>query len=428
MLSCSKEGEDDYNSADECDGSIAINNTNEIEGYSDKISYNVGDSVSLKIHSLTPLINVDVYHYGENSILVHTANNIAANQQNYNCRSYSYGCDWQTTYTFFLSTNLKPGIYAAHITNGLSESDYISFVVKNPNLANNDVLVLAATNTWQAYNQWSNQSFYNYGLSEQITSSTIVSFMRPNTADSPLGNTGHLVNAELHLHRWLEYMGYGFDVIADIDLHEDANILNNYKVLILNVHPEYWTLAMYKHLIEYLENGGNLMYLGGNGVYWRVALAFDRIEVKKTGGYHGYDLGIGGKWREIGRPESQYLGVEYTRPGINTYAAYSIVQSNHWVFNGTTLNNGDLIGENCLNGGKASGHETDKMSNYSPSNCILLAKGLNPNGSGAEMVYYQNVSNNSKVFSVGSITYTGSLAVDTNISRITKNVLDNFIQ
>lgn len=45
-LSYSKK-EDDYNSADECDVSKIINNTNEVEGYADKVSYYAGEAVSL---------------------------------------------------------------------------------------------------------------------------------------------------------------------------------------------------------------------------------------------------------------------------------------------------------------------------------------------------------------------------------------------
>jgi hypothetical protein len=223
-------------------------------------------------------------------------------------------------------------------------------------------------------------------------------------------------------------MGHDYDVIADIDLHNDASLLDNYKVLILNCHPEYWTTEMYQHLTDYLENGGNLMYLGANGVYWRVALAFNRIEVKKQGDTHLYDSGKGGMWRDLGKPESAVLGIHYTEVGYGTYAPYSVLLPNHWVFDNTNLNQGDLIGEVSLNRSGASGHETDKVSPYSPQNIQILAQGQNPNNGGADMIFYQDSISGSKVFSVGSITYTGSLSVDSNISTITNNVILNFLQ
>ena len=70
--------------------------------------------------------------------------------------------------------------------------------------------------------------------------------------------------------------------------------------------------------------------------------------------------------------------------------------------------------------------ETDKITVSSPANIELLAKGLNPDGGGAEIVYHCTASGG-EVFSVGSISYPSSLPVDDSISRITANVLDRFL-
>ena len=105
------------------------------------------------------------------------------------------------------------------------------------------------------------------------------------------------------------------------------------------------------------------------------------------------------------------------------------IDASHWVFAGTGLSDGDVFGEQCLHvrcHGGASGHETDKMSPSSPTNCRLLAKGLNPDDGGAEMVYFDTNSGGA-VFSVGSISYPCSLPVDENISKITRNVLTRML-
>ncbi len=423
IVSCT---EKDNNDDQECDNSVLITNTHKVEGYTDKISYFPGETVNFKIHSNSNLIDLDIYHYGASTNLIHSITGVSSYVQNYYCRSYSYGCDWETTYQFDVPQDAVSGIYSAHITNDLDELCYITFVVKNNNLSTNKILVMASTNTWQAYNNWLDQSFYTYDLSEETHNSTIVSFQRPNIVDNPIGNKGHTVSGELHLHRWLENNNYGFDVAADIDLHENPNLLDAYKVLILNVHPEYWTLEMYNNMIHFLDDGGRLMYLGGNGIYWRVALKYDRIEVRKTGEEHTYTEGKGGKFRSLGMSESRHLGVEYTNTGIHTYAPYKVFSSGHWIYNNTGVTNGQLIGETSLNNGKASGWETDKITEHSPSNIIILGIGTNLDNGGANIVYYDK-PNGSKVFSVGSITYTGSLSVDTVIHQMTKNVLDNFL-
>jgi hypothetical protein len=57
----------------------------------------------------------------------------------------------------------------------------------------------------------------------------------------------------------------------------------------------------------------------------------------------------------------------------------------------------------------------------------MLAKGLNPDDGGAEIVQY-DVASGGSVFSVGSITWPASLLVDEYTSQITKNVLDRAVK
>ena len=72
-------------------------------------------------------------------------------------------------------------------------------------------------------------------------------------------------------------------------------------------------------------------------------------------------------------------------------------------------------------------HETDKISQSSPENVQLLAKGTNVDDGGAEMVIHQP-GGGGGVFSVGSITYVSSILVDDAVSRITSNVLRRFLE
>ncbi|HUE16070.1 MAG TPA: N,N-dimethylformamidase beta subunit family domain-containing protein, partial [Planctomycetaceae bacterium] len=77
--------------------------------------------------------------------------------------------------------------------------------------------------------------------------------------------------------------------------------------------------------------------------------------------------------------------------------------------------------------GGASGHETDKISASSPRNVHLLAKGLNADNGGAEMVCFDTPGGGA-VFSAGSICYISSLLVDEAVSTITANVLRRFTE
>src|SRR5262249_21000740 len=40
-----------------------------------------------------------------------------------------------------------------------------------------------------------------------------------------------------------------------------------YDRLILSTHPEYWTVEMYDNLRAFLDKGGVVLYLGGNGIF-----------------------------------------------------------------------------------------------------------------------------------------------------------------
>jgi N,N-dimethylformamidase len=127
--------------------------------------------------------------------------------------------------------------------------------------------------------------------------------------------------------------------------------------------------------------------------------------------------------------EANLLGVVCTDAGIMTAAPYRVVAADHWVFEGTGLRDGDLFGQKSLQErihGGASGHETDKRSPHSPPGTVLLAKGINPDEGGAEIVYYETPGGGA-VFSVGSITYVPCVLVDDAISRITANVINRFL-
>ena len=100
---------------------------------------------------------------------------------------------------------------------------------------------------------------------------------------------------------------------------------------------------MYDVLENHLRTGGNLMYLGGNGVYAKVVYdpTLRRLETIKPGTEHRYENSTGGLWRNLNRPESSLLRVEYDSRVFNTFHAYKVKKESHWIFNNTGLKNGD---------------------------------------------------------------------------------------
>ncbi|MGH7139279.1 MAG: N,N-dimethylformamidase beta subunit family domain-containing protein, partial [Pirellulales bacterium] len=127
--------------------------------------------------------------------------------------------------------------------------------------------------------------------------------------------------------------------------------------------------------------------------------------------------------------EANLLGVVFSEAGAMTGAPYRVVEPDHWVFAGTGLKRDDLFGLHSLHcrcPGGASAHETDKISPSSPAGVKLLAKGLNRDNGGAEMIYY-DTAGGGEVFSAGSIAWPSCVLIDEAVSKITANVLRRFL-
>ena len=279
--------------------------------------------------------------------------------------------------------------------------------------------------------------------------------------------------ADTHLTGWLDRMGIAFDVITDHDLDEKGvELLAPYKVVLTGSHPEYHTEGTLDALQTYTETGGRLMYLGGNGFYWRVALSPKvpgAIEVRRTEGgirtwaaepgeyYHAFDGAYGGLWRRSDRAPNLLCGIGFSSQGTfvgDSYRQSPAARDNRhaWVFEGVK---DELFGGYGFSGGGAAGFELDRLDHRlgSPLNAVVLASseghdrknfvvvheerlGFTTTIPGqtleelirADMTYIEKPKGGA-VFSVGSITYCGSLpynGFDNDVSRLTFNVVNRF--
>lgn len=373
----------------------------------------------------------------------------------------------------------RSGLYYLH-AKGEKTGEFFSFPwVVAPAQPTAKIAVLASTNTWLAYNNFGGRS--NYVNANRLPDEPAVNARQdliryteagsfnewgfqdheyqPLSFDRPeIGNivreheevtdpiTGRLpcgmAPAEWRMLGWLEREGFGYDYYSEWQLHNGDLDLDAYKILILSVHPEYWSRTMYQKVKSWVhERGGRLMYLGGNGLNCEVEfLAEDRLRFRTflapgVGGALGMpdpadpSRYLDSRMHRTLESEASLLGVVCTDSGIMTAAPYRVVRDDHWIFAGTGLRNGDLFGKDSLQeriSGGASGHETDKMSPHSPPGTIMVAKGTNQDDGGAEIVTYETASGGA-VFSVGSITWVASVLVDDAVSRVTANVITRFL-
>ena len=273
--------------------------------------------------------------------------------------------------------------------------------------------------------------------------------------------------ADSHLISWLHAKGIPYDLITDSELHNDGvAAIADYAALLTGSHPEYHTCETLDALTAYRDQGGALHYLGGNGFYWRIARHSEDpglLEIRRAEDglrawasepgeyYHAFDGTYGGLWRRSGRAPQQLVGIGFTAQGVFTGMPYH--RSCHdpafdWVFDGIE---GDVIGDFGFSGHGAAGFELDRIDPMlgSDQDITILAQSYDTanefmlvpeeqlthltNLSGgpedavkrADMVYFETVGGG-RVFSVGSITFCGSLPwnnFDNSVSRLLHNVL-----
>ena len=281
--------------------------------------------------------------------------------------------------------------------------------------------------------------------------------------------------ADSHLLMWLAHKGHDVDLVTDYELHhEGAALLAKYKTVVTGSHPEYHTDRMLDALQTYRDTGGRLVYLGGNGFYWKIALDPARdgiVEIRRAEGgirawaaepgeyYNQYDGEYGGLWRRNARPPQKLVGVGFTAQGNFVGSCYRIkpdARANPkvgWIFEGIEA---DTVGSDGFSGHGAAGFELDRVDKRlgSPENAIVVAASENHPPEApwvlvpeeqlthittipgethkqlirADMTYF-DCPGGGEVFSVGSITFCGSLPVndfDNDISRILDNVLKRF--
>ena len=292
-------------------------------------------------------------------------------------------------------------------------------------------------------------------------------------------NTGspERFNADLYLVDWLDHEGVQCDYFTDHDLHEEGlDLLRDYRVIITGTHPEYVSEAILLALEGYLQQGGRLMYLGGNGFYWVTSVA-DRsagtVEVRRGYNgtrtwesapgetYHASTGELGGLWRYRGRAPNTLVGVGFAaQSDSHTRAAgYRRLPASHqpevaFMFKG--IGEDEMIGEFGLMNGGAAGYEIDRFDERlgAPGECYRVAtsEGLHnetylltvedmlftlPSVAGPDCrdvradLVYARCGDGGEVFSTGSINWCGSLShagYDNNVARLTGNVLRHFLR
>lgn len=417
-----------------------------------------------------------------------------------------YDCSWETDFVARIPDGLESGIYGIRLRCGRNEDVIPVYVLPARQAARKHVALLVPTFTYQVYANFDRANFdaayrqrradwgayphhpaehreYGYSTYDRHRDGSGVALSsrrRPVLTDRPgylayvdaKGSGIRHLSADMHLVDWLMAHGIEFDVVTDHDLHkEGAPLIADHRCLLTGTHPEYHTPQTLDALQGYVDGGGKLVYLGGNGFYWKVGISEevpDVLEVRRAEAgtrawasdpgeyYHMLDGAYGGLWRRNRRPPQQLVGVGMTAQGYFEGTYYrrrpeSYMTELAWMFDGIE---DERIGDFGLSGGGAAGFELDRadVELGTPANAVVVASsenhpahfGVTPEevlstlphigGGGsadlirADMTYFETPGGGA-VFSVGSITFCGSLPCNgyaNNVSRLLKNVIGRF--
>ena len=295
-----------------------------------------------------------------------------------------YDCRWSVTHRWAVPGEARSGLYVARLEfeyDGTTRTNHCMFIVRRAaHGPKAPLLVVAAANTWRAYNGTPfaltppelHRVWGTGGLDKTPTSLPAYNLYRTHAAGQGSYQVGwrmpwpaagpyvlyggstkysHLARAERFTHIWLEEQGYDYDLISDVDLDRNPELLSGYKALLIAGHNEYWSVPMYRNTDAFLRRGGDLIVLSGNSVCWRVSFDdnYSVMECRKADypglqvpaarrgeAWHSHDGLRGGMMRDCGWPGVNLLGVDLL--GFNSPAApaqfgpYLVEDPSHFLF------------------------------------------------------------------------------------------------
>ena len=261
-------------------------------------------------------------------------------------------------------------------------------------------MLALATNTWHAYNDFGGPNLYTGGThvamqrpmaagylykppgkGRRVTgtgapdpqNAAHVGYIQLNHLSGYAGSAGW-PDWELPFIEWAEREGFEIGVCTNADLEEHPEVLDGASLYLSVGHDEYWSRGMRDTVEAFIARGGNAAFFSGNTSLWQVRIEGDDHDVMV--GYKGFfkndplmgtdrEPEVTTFWSDVvvGRPENHMTGVSFTRGGYHRIGrnvtsglgGYTVHRADHWIFDGTGLGYGDVLGA----GATVVGYECD---------------------------------------------------------------------
>jgi hypothetical protein len=367
-----------------------------VSGYCWPQSVLPGDPVALHLSSAGAReVQVEIARVGRTRDVVFTGT-VAAGDHSVPARAWEVGCDWPVAHRVATDPSWRSGYYEVVLTidvDGSPRRDHAFFVVRPLADTPNTILLALSTNTWHAYNDFGGRNLYTGGtisslqrpmargyLHKPAGAGRRVATIHPPDPDmnshvgylrrhhlSPYAGSAGWPDWELPFLQWAEREGYVIDMCTNADLEDHPELLEPVRLLLSVGHDEYWSGPMRDTVEAFIARGGNVSFFSGNTSFWQV-----RMEDRDGHGPATRMVGYKGQFKDdpvfdtsrqselttiwsdhlVGRPENHMTGVSFTRGGYhrigkrvtNGAGGYTVHRPDHWIFDGTGVTYGDVLG------------------------------------------------------------------------------------
>ena len=327
----------------------------QIEAYTTRVSAPPGELLELKVSTSERAFRMSAYRLGDydggTGHLVHRSEQVRGERQAdavfEPAETRTVVAPWHVSLTAD-TTGWEPGFYVLRLRTTSGWEYQVPYIVSSPSAAGTIAVVVPVT-TWQAYNLWGGYSLYDGPSGDRR--SWAVSFDRPYHGVGGL-NDFHIAVVPIVIRA--EMTGEPLSYFANVDLHDDHDLLSGALGYVSTGHDEYWTPSMRTTVETARDAGTNLAFLGANTAYWRV-----RLDDRETGprrlmtGYR-HDATLD-PLRDVtpaeatslfrdapaAEPENALTGMLYECYPVD--ADYVVVSPKWWGFEGTGVRYGTAI-------------------------------------------------------------------------------------
>lgn len=377
-----------------------------VEAYAGRLSCVAGDEVALHVRCETERYDVEVFRWGATRELVWSASDLPGAVPETPTDADSHGCRWPVSLHISTGVDWRSGFHhvrlRAHGAPAGRDVGDACFVVR-PQQPTARALLVIATNTYNAYNNWGGKSLYtgahrvsfrrpfgrgmidrtpterddrkarpvHFGEDPDVDGETYQRFRHAHGLPGYMSSAGWFTY-ERRFVEWAERSGIAFDTAISSDLAEHPDLLDGYDLMLSVGHDEYWSAGQRDAVERFVARGGNVVSMSGNTMFWQVRLeddvtvdgAPDPAAAMTCWKYKAHELdpvvaagrpeSMTGMWADpvVGRPETSILGAGsawglYSRFGQATprgAGAFTVYRDGHWLFEGTGLRYGDLLG------------------------------------------------------------------------------------